>query len=101
MWSVTEFLFWNVQVAAGFEFVEGDVHWNRKAVWVDPAICALAGIAAGLLGIGGGMIKVWVRDTDMVWEYGILAESPMGTGMGSGTTDVCVSPGILFARLNR
>ncbi|KAH9115195.1 hypothetical protein LEN26_009435 [Aphanomyces euteiches] len=39
-------------------FVEGDVHWTRlKTQVVFPMYCVLAGIAAGLLGIGGGMIK--------------------------------------------
>ncbi|ETW03730.1 hypothetical protein, variant 1 [Aphanomyces invadans] len=39
-------------------FVDGDVHWTRaKTHVVFPLYCVVAGIAAGLLGIGGGMVK--------------------------------------------
>ncbi|KAF0714791.1 Aste57867_3697 [Aphanomyces stellatus] len=39
-------------------FADGDVHWTRtKTQVVFPIYCVLAGIAAGLLGIGGGMVK--------------------------------------------
>ncbi len=36
---------------------EGDIHWTARRVRKYPAICSVAGIFAGLLGIGGGMVK--------------------------------------------
>lgn len=41
----------------GYEYVEGDVRWNSRATSVYPSICCLAGVAAGMFGIGGGIIK--------------------------------------------
>ncbi|ETV72616.1 hypothetical protein, variant [Aphanomyces astaci] len=47
-----------LRVLSQVEFVDGDVHWTRfKTQVVFPAYCIVAGIAAGLLGIGGGMVK--------------------------------------------
>lgn len=43
--------------AAGYQYLKGDVVWDRDAILKYPAICTLAGLAAGLLGIGGGMVK--------------------------------------------
>tara|TARA_B110001452_G_scaffold260927_2_gene259017 strand:- start:1366 stop:1893 length:528 start_codon:yes stop_codon:yes gene_type:complete len=38
-------------------YAPGEPIWSRRAVALYPAACVLAGVAAGLLGIGGGMIK--------------------------------------------
>lgn len=35
----------------------GDVKWNPRTTLVYPAVCSLAGICAGLFGIGGGIVK--------------------------------------------
>lgn len=43
--------------AAGYEYLKGDMVWTKDAITKYPAICTLAGLAAGLLGIGGGMVK--------------------------------------------
>lgn len=43
--------------ASGFEYAKGDVVWTKEAVVKYPALCTAAGVAAGLLGIGGGMVK--------------------------------------------
>jgi uncharacterized membrane protein YfcA len=43
--------------ASGFEYAKGDVVWTKQAVVKYPALCTAAGVAAGLLGIGGGMVK--------------------------------------------
>lgn len=43
--------------AAGYQYLKGDVVWDRDAILKYPALCTLAGLAAGLLGIGGGMVK--------------------------------------------
>jgi len=41
----------------GYEFVVGDVKWNARNTVVYPIICILAGLAAGMFGIGGGIVK--------------------------------------------
>ena len=40
----------------GYRFVEGDVRWDARGVRLYPLVSSLAGVAAGLLGIGGGMV---------------------------------------------
>ena len=39
-----------VKERGGWEWTEGDVHWNERATIVYPAICSLAGLVAGLFG---------------------------------------------------
>lgn len=46
-----------LKVVSGYFFVEGDMHWVKRRTLVFPAVCTIAGVAAGLLGIGGGMVK--------------------------------------------
>uniref|UniRef100_K3W6R7 Membrane transporter protein n=1 Tax=Globisporangium ultimum (strain ATCC 200006 / CBS 805.95 / DAOM BR144) TaxID=431595 RepID=K3W6R7_GLOUD len=43
--------------AAGYKYLKGDMVWTKEAVTKYPVVCTLAGLAAGLLGIGGGMVK--------------------------------------------
>ncbi|KAL4128334.1 hypothetical protein PRIC2_007323 [Phytophthora ramorum] len=45
------------KVLGKYPFLEGDIHWIKRRVVVFPSVCTIAGIAAGLLGIGGGMVK--------------------------------------------
>ncbi|EFC49530.1 predicted protein [Naegleria gruberi] len=45
------------KVQIGYQFVEGDVHWNKYNVTLYPIACVGAGILASMLGIGGGMVK--------------------------------------------
>jgi hypothetical protein len=40
-----------------YPFVSGDVHWTPRSIIALPAMSVLAGVAAGFLGIGGGMVK--------------------------------------------
>jgi len=40
----------------GYEYAEGDVAWDADKVSRYPAIVAVGAIAAGMLGVGGGMI---------------------------------------------
>ncbi|POM73062.1 Hypothetical protein PHPALM_10128 [Phytophthora palmivora] len=46
-----------IKVLSNYPFVEGDIHWIKSRVLMFPATCTTAGVAAGLLGIGGGMVK--------------------------------------------
>ncbi|EQC36263.1 hypothetical protein SDRG_06368 [Saprolegnia diclina VS20] len=43
--------------AFGYKYVEGDIVWTKRTTVLYPALCTVAGVAAGLLGIGGGMVK--------------------------------------------
>ena len=40
-----------------YKYMEGDVVWDAHATIVYPAVCALAGFAAGMFGVGGGIVK--------------------------------------------
>mmetsp|Transcript_32347 Transcript_32347/g.77313 ORF Transcript_32347/g.77313 Transcript_32347/m.77313 type:complete len:614 (+) Transcript_32347:232-2073(+) len=42
---------------AGFAYLDEDIRWNGKKTIIYPMISTLAGVAAGLFGIGGGIIK--------------------------------------------
>ncbi|KAH9126106.1 hypothetical protein LEN26_009432 [Aphanomyces euteiches] len=57
-----------LRVVSGAEFALGDVHWTRKtAQFVFPLYSFVAGVAAGLLGVGGGMVQ-----NPIMLEYGLL-----------------------------
>ncbi|KAG7389584.1 hypothetical protein PHYBOEH_007402 [Phytophthora boehmeriae] len=45
------------KVLSNYAFVDGDMHWIKRRTLVFPTMCTVAGVAAGLLGIGGGMVK--------------------------------------------
>lgn len=40
-----------------YAYVEGDVEWNERNTMVYPLICSIAGLCAGMFGIGGGIVK--------------------------------------------
>lgn len=56
-----------VKVLSDYPFIEGDIHWIKSRTLVFPILCTMAGVAAGLLGIGGGMVK-----GPIMLEMGIL-----------------------------
>ncbi|KAF4319565.1 hypothetical protein BBO99_00004644 [Phytophthora kernoviae] len=56
-----------VKVLSGYPFIEGDIHWIKSRVLIFPTLCTMAGVCAGLLGIGGGMVK-----GPIMLEMGIL-----------------------------
>lgn len=41
----------------GYKHMEGDVVWDSRTTLVYPVICSVAGVFAGLFGIGGGIVK--------------------------------------------
>jgi len=47
---------YNRKVELGFEFIDGDIQWSNHTVRLLTPAAIAAGVAAGLLGIGGGMI---------------------------------------------
>ncbi|TDH68857.1 hypothetical protein CCR75_005266 [Bremia lactucae] len=56
-----------LKVLCNYPFIEGDVHWIRRRILLFPTLCSMAGVCAGLLGIGGGMVK-----GPIMLEMGIL-----------------------------
>lgn len=43
---------------AGYVWREGDVDWNPVTTLTYPAICSVAGLVAGMFGVGGGIVKI-------------------------------------------
>ena len=53
--------------ACGYEYVEGDFHWDEQTTLKYPPICFFAGMCAGLFGIGGGIVN-----GPLMLELGVL-----------------------------
>ncbi len=70
---------WAVKERNGWVWTEGDVHWTPAATLIYPAICSLAGLVAGLFGIGGGVVKVGNPSNDFAIHsmIGILQVNPL------------------------
>jgi len=47
------------QAEAGYCWQEGDIQWTEHNSVVYPAVSSLAGLVAGMFGVGGGIVKVW------------------------------------------
>jgi len=82
---------------AGFEYLETDVQWDEKATIRNPAICSIAGLCAGMFGIGGGIVK-----GPLMLEMGVL---PPVTSATSATMILFTSAGasvsyLVFEQLN-
>ncbi|KAI9908255.1 hypothetical protein PsorP6_004412 [Peronosclerospora sorghi] len=60
--------------ASDYTYAKGDMVWTKHAAVKYPAICTAAGIAAGLLGIGGGMVK-----SPLLIEMGLLPQVSSAT----------------------
>jgi len=58
----------------GYQYPPGDVMWNERNTIVYPLICSLAGLAAGMFGIGGGIVK-----GPLMLEMGTLPEVTSAT----------------------
>jgi len=51
---VTEF---EQKLRSGYSFAADEVQWNAENTVKYPIVCALAGLMAGLFGVGGGIVK--------------------------------------------
>ena len=71
-----------------YTFVEGDIMWTGRNVYMYPALSAFAGMCGGLLGIGGGMIM-----GPLLLELGML---PGNTQATSATTVMITSGAAMF-----
>ncbi|KAG1703178.1 hypothetical protein DVH05_008088 [Phytophthora capsici] len=60
--------------ASDYTYAKGDMVWTKHAVIKYPALCTAAGVAAGLLGIGGGMVK-----GPLLIEMGLLPQVSSAT----------------------
>ncbi|KAH7478972.1 hypothetical protein PRIC1_009474 [Phytophthora ramorum] len=60
--------------ASDYTYAKGDMVWTKHAVIKYPALCTGAGVAAGLLGIGGGMVK-----GPLLLEMGLLPQVSSAT----------------------
>lgn len=45
------------QVAAGYDWQQGDIQWSQRNSILYPAVSSLAGLVAGMFGVGGGIVK--------------------------------------------
>ena len=62
------------QIASGYVHAQGEPLWTPRAVVLYPLACVLAGVAAGLLGIGGGMVK-----GPLLLEMGLVPQAAAAT----------------------
>ena len=46
-----------VKLASKHLAEEGEVEWTPRNTVVYPAVCTLAGLVAGMFGVGGGIVK--------------------------------------------
>ena len=47
-----------LQADSSYKGYDGEVEWNERSTIVYPAVCSLAGLIAGMFGVGGGIVKV-------------------------------------------
>jgi len=83
--------------AAGYEYLEEDVQWNERNTIRYPLICSVAGLCAGMFGIGGGIVK-----GPLMLEMGVLpnvASATSATMILFTSSGACVSY-LLFNQLN-
>lgn len=62
------------QAEAGYCWQEGDVRWTERNSLVYPAVSSLAGLVAGMFGVGGGIVK-----GPLMLEMGVLPDVAAAT----------------------
>jgi len=63
-----------IRKSVGAPHIDGDCKWTRKTTITYPAICTLAGLFAGMFGIGGGIVK-----GPLMLEMGVTPEVSAST----------------------
>ena len=58
LFSITACRKFEKQEEARYEWQEGDIQWTKRNSVVYPAVSSLAGLVAGMFGVGGGIVKV-------------------------------------------
>lgn len=64
----------NAKQASGYVWTEGDVEWSRRNTLLFPALSSLAGLIAGMFGVGGGIVK-----GPLMLEMGVLPDVAAAT----------------------
>lgn len=62
------------KLALGFQFTAGDIHWTGKTSVFFPLGCMVAGVVAGLFGVGGAIIA-----GPLMLELGVVPEVASST----------------------
>ncbi|KAG7400038.1 hypothetical protein PHYBOEH_007106 [Phytophthora boehmeriae] len=62
------------KAAVNYQYIDGDIQWNEKTVLYFPIGCAVAGVVAGMFGVGGGIIT-----GPIMIELGIVPEVASST----------------------
>ena len=62
------------KAAMNYQYVEGDIRWTKKMVVCFPLGCVFAGIAAGMFGVGGGIVA-----GPIMVELGVVPEVASST----------------------
>ncbi|BDA43515.1 probable sulfite exporter TauE/SafE family protein 3 [Coccomyxa sp. Obi] len=64
----------DVKQASGYVWTEGDVEWSPRNTIIFPALSSLAGLIAGMFGVGGGIVK-----GPLMLEMGVLPDVAAAT----------------------
>merc|ERR1711934_749060 len=88
---------YHAKAEAGFTYLEGDIEWDEGRTAKLPMVCFIAGLIAGMFGIGGGLIN-----GPLMVELGVLPDVASATSatmilFTSSTATVCY---IVFDILN-
>lgn len=88
---------WRQKAECGFRYAEGDVEWNETNTIRYPLICSIAGLCAGMFGIGGGIVK-----GPLMLEMGVRPEvcSATSATMILFTSSAATASYLLFDSLN-
>ncbi|KAL0026889.1 hypothetical protein WJX77_009207 [Trebouxia sp. C0004] len=62
------------QAGVGYCWQEGDIQWTERNSLVYPAVSSLAGLVAGMFGVGGGIVK-----GPLMLEMGVLPDVAAAT----------------------
>jgi len=88
---------YNQKKRCGFKYLEGDVEWDEANTIRYPLICSIAGLCAGMFGIGGGIVK-----GPLMLEMGVRPEvcSATSATMILFTSAAATASYLLFESLN-
>eukprot|EP00208_Stichococcus_sp_RCC1054_P001671 CAMPEP_0206145512 /NCGR_PEP_ID=MMETSP1473-20131121/27613_1 /ASSEMBLY_ACC=CAM_ASM_001109 /TAXON_ID=1461547 /ORGANISM="Stichococcus sp, Strain RCC1054" /LENGTH=522 /DNA_ID=CAMNT_0053541757 /DNA_START=144 /DNA_END=1709 /DNA_ORIENTATION=- len=65
---------YTAKTRAGQHLIKGEVAWTKRNTVVYPAVCSLAGLVAGMFGVGGGIVK-----GPLMLEMGVLPDVAAAT----------------------
>jgi len=88
---------WRQKKECGFRYADGDVEWDETNTIRYPLICSIAGLCAGMFGIGGGIVK-----GPLMLEMGVRPEvcSATSATMILFTSAAATASYLLFDSLN-